>query len=130
MKTILILDDEQAVRQSLVDFFEDRCWRPVQAESAEQALGLLEQEKPVAAVVDVRLPGMDGNDFVRKVHEMDIAMACVICTGSPEYAVPPDLREIAIVSKRLFKKPIYLLDELEEELLRTMETLQREDRYQ
>jgi CheY-like chemotaxis protein len=66
MKTILILDDEKVVRESFLDYFEDHLWNPVQAESGEQALELLKKESPVVAIVDVRLPGMDGNVFIRK----------------------------------------------------------------
>ena len=66
MKRILILDDEQAVRDSLIDYFEDRLWKTCPAESAEEALGLIASESFSAAVVDVRLPGMDGNDFIRQ----------------------------------------------------------------
>ena len=42
MKTILILDDEQAVRESFSDYFEDRQWHTILAESGEQALKLIE----------------------------------------------------------------------------------------
>ena len=53
MNTILILDDEQAVRQSLVDYFEDILWNTVQAESAEEALELLKQEKPITSACNM-----------------------------------------------------------------------------
>ncbi len=124
MKTILILDDEQAVRESLADYFEDRLWQTLSARSAEDALDLLAPEPPSAAVVDVRLPGMDGNDFIRQVLKLNIPMALVICTGSPAYMVPPDLLGRPGVSERLFKKPITRLSELEEEILRITEQLE------
>lgn len=121
MKSILILDDEAAVRQSLVDHFEDRCWRTVEAGSAEEALTLLGLEQPDAAIVDIRLPGMDGNDFIRQANLNHTSTVFVICTGSPEYLVPPDLQQLSNVSSRLIKKPVANLDELEAELLRLME---------
>lgn len=124
MKTILILDDEQAVRESLADYFEDRLWQTLRAESAEEALKLMLPEPPSAAVVDVRLPGMDGNDFIRQALKRNIRMAFVICTGSPEYVVPPDLLGLPEVSERLFKKPITGLAELEEEILRITKQLE------
>ncbi len=120
MKTMLILDDEQAVRDSFTDYFEDRLWRPVQAESAEEALELLETESPDAAIVDVRLPGMDGNDFIRKACLKSPNTAFVICTGSPEYVVLSDLLGLPRVSGRLFKKPVARMAELEEEILRVI----------
>ena len=117
MKTILLLDDDQSVRQSFVDYFEDNEWHPVEAGSGEDALDLLEHEQPVAAIVDIRLPGMDGNMFIRKALALDVQMVFVICTGSPEYLVPPDLLEISNVSKRMFKKPVTDLEELQKEIL-------------
>ena len=50
MKTLLVLDDEHIVRQSFVDYFEDRSWHVVQAETAEQALTMLETVQPAAAL--------------------------------------------------------------------------------
>jgi len=125
MKTILILDDEQTVRESFADYFEDRLWRPVQAESAEEALKMLENETPIAAVVDVRLPGMDGNDFIREVCRRNIRMASVICTGSPEYTVPNDLVALSCVSNHLFKKPITDLADLEKDILRVIKRIEK-----
>ncbi len=123
MKTILILDDEPAVCKSFADYFEDRLWHPIQAENAEGALKLLGDESPAAAVVDILLPGMDGNDFIRKAYRQKPEMAFVVCTGSPEYVVPSDLLELPCVSSRLFKKPITNLAELENELIRTIKGL-------
>jgi len=127
MKTILILDDEQAVRNSFADYFEDRLWRPVQAESAEEALELIETESPDAAVVDVRLPGMDGNDFIRKACRRNQETAFVICTGSPEYIVPLDLQDFPCVSNRLFKKPVTRMIDLEKTILQTIEYIHEKE---
>lgn len=117
MKTILILDDEPIVRESLSDFFEDRYWRPVQAESAEEALEMLDFESPVAAVVDIRLGGMDGDAFIRAASQRKISMVFVVCTGSPEYTIPADLLALPCVSKQLFRKPLIAMLDLEENLL-------------
>ncbi len=38
MNTVLILDDETAVRQSFADYFEDQLWNVIQAASAEEAI--------------------------------------------------------------------------------------------
>ena len=126
VKTILILDDEQAVRQSFSDYFEDRFWFPIQAESAEEALGLLETQQAVAAIVDVRLPEMDGTDFIRELCNRKLTIACVICTGSPEFELPPDLHELITVSNTLFKKPVSDLDALESEVVKTLERMANE----
>lgn len=123
MKTILILDDEFAVRESFADYFEDQGWEVVQAESAEQAVALLEQRSVDAAVVDVRLPGMDGNDFIRTVLPGVQNTVFVICSGSPEYSIPSDLIDIPCISKTLFKKPVKQIGDLEQEILRIMDRM-------
>lgn len=117
MKTILILDDEEVIREAFAAYFEDHLWDPMQAESAEDALALLEKENFDAAIVDIRLPGMGGGDFIRKARLLKPKMAFAICTGSPEYLVPVDLQGKIQVSSQIFKKPITRLFELENELL-------------
>ncbi len=116
MKTILILDDESGVRQSLFDYFEDHLWNPIMAESAEEALLLIEKENPVAAIVDVRLPGMNGSDFIREVVQGQISMVFIICSGSSEYEFPQDLKNMPRVCDEFFKKPVQDLSVLERQV--------------
>jgi len=116
METILILDDEQVVRQSFVDYFEDQMWNPIQAESGEEALDLIKDVSPAAAIVDIRLPGIDGTDFIREVSNRSEGIACIICTGSPDYVMPQDVIKNPQVSNKLFKKPVMDLVGLEVEV--------------
>lgn len=120
MNTILILDDEYVVRQSFVDYFEDKLWRVVQAETGEQALELLETEQPEVAIVDIRLPGIDGDVFIREAIERKKELAFVICSGSPSYGVPTDLQNQIRVSEHFFRKPVTNFGELEQDALRIM----------
>ena len=118
VRAVLILDDDEVVRESLADYFEDRGWRALRAATAEQALELVTREAPDAAVVDIRLPGMDGNAFIRAVSETHPTLACVICTGSPEYGTPADVAGLAQVSHKVFGKPVMDLGELERAITR------------
>lgn len=121
MKTILILDDDVAVRESFTDYFEDNLWEVIQAGSGEEALKILEDTNVDAAIVDVRLSGMDGNEFIRTMCSQRQDVAFVICTGSPEYLVPKDLINETCVASNLMKKPVSDLAELE---TRVNETIQ------
>ena len=118
IKTVLIVDDEAFIRQSFFDYFEDRLWRPLQAESGEDALKILEKESPHGAIVDIRMRGMDGNTFIRQALSKKPGMAFAICTGSPEYNIPADLMNFSGVSGHIFKKPVTDMARLEEELVR------------
>jgi DNA-binding NtrC family response regulator len=113
MKKILILDDEKVLCAAFAAYFEDRLWEPIQAGSAEEALKLLETETPDAALVDLRLPDMNGDDFVRQACLIKPKLAFIICTGSPDYVIPSDLQERAQVCSQPLRKPIARLAELE-----------------
>lgn len=121
MKTVLILEDDTPVRESFTGYFEDRDWRVIPVTSAEEALEILDGQSPDCAVVDIRLPGMDGNAFITAALSKLPKLACVIATGSPEYLPPDSLVEKVGVSSNVFTKPINELADLEKELLKQME---------
>jgi FixJ family two-component response regulator len=116
IKTVLIIDDEVSIRQSFVDFFEDHLWCVLQAESAEEALTILEEKSPGCAVVDIRLKGIDGDAFIREACEKKPKMAFVVCTGSPEYDLPEDLSKLPNVCGQIFRKPVSNMAEIESKL--------------
>ncbi len=124
-KRILIIDDEAFVRQSFADFLEDNLRDTLQAESGEDALELLKTTKIAAAIVDIRLGGMVGDEFIRKALMLYSDMVFIICTGSPEYHIPSDLLDSGRVSSKLFNKPVSHLSELNEELVRMLEYKRR-----
>lgn len=112
-RSVVILDDDDAVRGSLREFFEDRGWRVKEAREAEAALAIVRQERPDGIVVDVRLPGMDGNTFILAAVREHPGLACVICTGSPQYEPPPAVRALPQVARAVFCKPVMALDGME-----------------
>jgi len=118
IKKILIVDDEAFVRQSLSDYFEDNLFCVLQAKSGEKALDILETETPEGVIVDVRMGEMSGHSFIRKAIQKEYHTAFLICTGSPDYTIPEDLRKLNCVSDYLCKKPVTDLDNLKNELLK------------
>ncbi len=124
-RTILVVDDENIIRQSFCDYFEDNLWRTLPADSGEQALEVLEKESPDCAVVDIRLGGMDGDAFIRQACRLRPEMAFVICTGSPEYDIPADLLAMDCVLSRAFRKPVSEMSELEKALVQLIGEMNR-----
>lgn len=121
MRTVLILDDEDAVRESLECYFQDRDWRVIVAASTEEALPLVETEHPDIAVVDIRLPGMDGNAFIILASRISRDMSFVVATGSSEYRLSGDVAALRRVSRDVFVKPIMELERLEDAMIRLLE---------
>ena len=103
---ILVVDDEQMVRENLVDYLEDEGLDVISVGSAEEAITLMKTEEAEVAIVDMRLPVMHGNDLIIKLKEIRPDMDFVIHTGSVDYAVPPDVRNLGISSENVLLKPV------------------------
>ncbi len=114
-KIVLVVEDESFIRESFADYFEDCHWQALLAESGEQALQLLDKESPHGAIVDIRLPGMDGNTFIRKAYRKKPKLVFIICTGSLEYEIPTYLQNLSRVSQKLFIKPVVEMSKLRDE---------------
>src|SRR6202167_5227705 len=81
MKTVLVAEDERAARVSLTALLEAAGLRVIPAEDGRTALSLLLQEEPDAALLDIRMPGIDGLEVLRKVREGGSDSALIIMTA-------------------------------------------------
>lgn len=111
---ILIIDDELSLLKSLVAFFEDEGFNVQGATSGEDGLKILEREQMDAVIIDMRLPGIDGNDTIAKAHEMQPSLHFLIHTGSTDYQIPHSLHRIGITKDAIFLKPLMDLSVLAE----------------
>ena len=104
--TILALDDDIHVRESVVIALEDEGFRVYQAESSEVAFRMLSTVQIDLAIVDLRLPGMDGIEFIAKAIKLWPDLKYIIYTGSPEFNVSPEFDSEPNVSNTIFLKPL------------------------
>lgn len=111
---ILIIDDELSLLKSLVAFFEDEGFSVQGATSGEDALEILMMGKMDAVIIDMRLPGIDGNDTILKAHELQPSLRFLIHTGSTDYQIPNSLQRIGISKDSIFLKPLMDLSVLAE----------------
>src|SRR5512140_710601 len=79
--TILVVDDELSVRDSLKRWFEDEGYRVDTGESAAEALSMMAGNRWDLALVDIKMRGTDGIELQRRPHESDPGMLVVIMTG-------------------------------------------------
>lgn len=102
---LLIIDDEKSIRQTISDYFEDCGWSVKTFSSGEEALGFLTEESAEYLIVDGRLPGMSGTDFIRKSNSIRSGMKYIIYTGSFDFPIDDDLRASGISEKNIVMKP-------------------------
>ena len=85
MKKMLIVDEEENIRLLYREEFEDEGYRVVVASTAEEALEILANEKPDIICLDIKLPGMDGIEFLEKVQGEGCEIPLIFCTGYGHY---------------------------------------------
>lgn len=80
VSSILIVDDDTAIRDSLNEFIKMANYKSYQAASAEEALDLLKSVNINVVITDIMLPGLDGlelTDLVKKGFDADV----IVMTG-------------------------------------------------
>lgn len=103
---VLIIDDEASIRNSMSEYFVDFGIDVTAVGSAEAALEALANRTFDVAVVDIRLPGVDGDALILKAHEIVPALRFIIHTGSVEYRLNNALRSIGLTKTHIFIKPV------------------------
>jgi len=79
---ILVVDDDEGVRETVADQLEAAGFVSLVAASGDEALALIEAGEAVDAMVsDLSMPGMDGVTTIRKVHALRPQLPCLLLTG-------------------------------------------------
>jgi two-component system response regulator RegA len=101
--SLLVVDDDEVLRERLVRAFRERGYDAVGAPDGEQALTLAVQDPPELAVVDLRMPGRPGLEVVRELLALDPATHVVVLTGYGSIATA--VEAIRIGAKHYLTKP-------------------------
>lgn len=81
---ILIADDEVEIAQQLGHLVHREGLTPLLAKDGKEALKLVRAGDPDVLLADLRMPGMDGMELMRKVREIDPELPVILMTGYAE----------------------------------------------
>ncbi|MBM4349714.1 MAG: response regulator [Deltaproteobacteria bacterium] len=80
-KTILIVDDEKDLCTILSDSLSRDRYRVVTAFNGKMGLQLVKKEKPDLILLDIKMPGMDGIEVLRKIKRMKKEIVVIMFTA-------------------------------------------------
>jgi two-component system response regulator HydG len=115
---ILLIDDDQYIRNSLVFYFKKKTLAFTALETAEEGLELLKQEKYDIVICDYKLPRMDGLEFLFKLYELQPEALRIFITAYANDEVA--IRAGGIGIDDFIEKPFTTRD-IEESLKRLLE---------
>lgn len=101
--TIFLIDDDQAVLDSLVELVSAAGLRPLAFLSAEEFLDNYSSITPGCIVTDLRLTGMSGQDLQHRLIEMGCPLPLIVVTGHATVPVAVQIMEDGAVT--LLQKP-------------------------
>jgi|UPI00068722FD PAS domain S-box-containing protein len=79
--TLLIIDDDPVVRESVAVYLEDSGFTVLEAEDGFQGLELFRKDRPDVLLLDLRMPGLDGLDVLAEVTREDDNVPVIVITG-------------------------------------------------
>ena len=81
MSQILVVDDEAAVRDMLIDFLTDHGYTAQGAENGEMALALVGRLKPQVILLDIAMPGLNGLETLKRLRVQAPKSAVIMISG-------------------------------------------------
>lgn len=93
---ILIIDDDEWIRDSLRIFFEAEDCHVVVLETAEEGLAELKYQAYDLIIVDYKLPGLDGIEFLKRTHDEHSDAMKVLITAYRTNTVISEARKLKI----------------------------------
>ena len=81
MQSILIVDDEKSIRESLTGILQDEGFTPTSVDNGEKAIEKIIEDKPDLILLDIWMPGMDGLETLTKIRDIYPDQLVVMMSG-------------------------------------------------
>jgi CheY-like chemotaxis protein len=102
MKRVLLVDDDEDIRDTIADILEGGGYSVSQATNGQDALDVLARiERPCLILLDVKMPVLDGHEFLgnlpRELRDIPVVLMTAsrsVPSGWPVLAKPFDLEEL------------------------------------
>ena len=106
-KRILVVDDDQGILDSFEVMLGDR-YNLVKADNGYEALRILEENPPQLIFLDIKMPGIDGIEILRKLQMDPKKVGVVIITASNQEEIEDEAKSYGVID--YLKKPLDIFE--------------------
>jgi len=78
---VLVIDDEQGIRDLFIQALEEDDYEVLTVDNGEQGLDIIKSEKPNVVFLDLKLPGIDGLEVLKRISDLEIKPIVIMITG-------------------------------------------------
>ncbi len=121
--SVLVVDDEAIVRESIRDWLKDAGYQVATAETGEEALEVIEKQDFSVMVLDIRLPGQTGIAVLKEVKAQRPWIKSIIITAYPSDETTSEARQLGAIDYLV--KPV-APDDLEKLIRETLDSVGEE----
>ncbi len=82
-KTILVIDDDQELRENLAEILESEGYKTLTTYNGLEGLSLLRESEVDLILLDLKIPGMPGTEVLKNIKRDHPAVKVVVITGRP-----------------------------------------------
>ena len=119
MAKILVIDDEQGIRELLDALLRRKGYDVVLAESGRKGLELFRRERPDVIVLDLKMPEMDGLTVLRQIRSLNRSQPVIVLTGSRTVEMEQQVRALGVTEYIAKGFSLHLLGDALKRLLKT-----------
>lgn len=105
---ILILDDEERVRNEIEEYLEERSYQVFKAEAPSEAHRILQNNDIDILILDIKLPEMDGLEFLAKIKQEFFELEVIMISGHGD--MNSVIEAMRLGATDYFPKPFRLVD--------------------
>ena len=105
-KKILVVDDELEICKMITEHLFDAGYAASYALNGPDGLAMIKKDLPSLVLLDIGMPGMDGVEVMRQIHELHPSLPVVILTGNQDAETVKKMA--ALGACEYLTKPIHL----------------------